>query len=87
MPAVDQDGEADAAGPPQVHQRVHRRPDRPAGVEDVVDQHDRATRDVEGDPRLVDLGSLRGEADVVAIEGDVQDADRDLDALDLGDLT
>ena len=87
MSPVDQDREADPAGPPQVHQRVHRRADRATRIEDVVDQHHRAAGDVERDPRLVDLRRLRGEADVVAIEADVQDADRDLRVLDLGDLT
>ena len=34
----------------------------------------------------MDLGRFGGEPDVVAIERDVEGADRDLDALDRGDL-
>jgi hypothetical protein len=34
----------------------------------------------------VDLGRLGAEADVIAVERDVQDPDRDLDPFDLGDL-
>ena len=43
--------------------------------------------DVEADPGLVDLGRLGLHADVVAVEGDVEDPDRHrgaLDPLDLG---
>ena len=43
--AVDQDGELDARGPAEVAQRVEGGPDRAAGEEDVVDQHDRAALD------------------------------------------
>ena len=39
---VDQDGEADRLGPPDVAQRVERRADGAAGEEHVVDQHDGA---------------------------------------------
>src|SRR5439155_18752410 len=64
----------------------HRRPDGPLGEQDVVDQDDGGTGDVEVDPGLVDLGSLGPHPDVVAIERDVQGAHGDLDPLDAPDL-
>src|ERR687885_158880 len=39
--AVDEDGELDPIGPAVVEQRLDRGADRPARVEDVVDEHDR----------------------------------------------
>ena len=86
MAAVDEDREPDPSRAAQVRERVHRGADRPAGEQDVVDEDHRPAGDVEGDPRLVDLGRFRGEPDVVAVEGDVEGSDRDLDALDRGDL-
>ena len=82
--AVDQDGELDGLGPAEVDECVHRRADRAARVEDVVDEHDDLPVDV-GDP---DRGERRrlAQADVVAVEADVERAGRDVDALDLGDL-
>src|SRR3989441_5931091 len=41
MPAVDEDGELDPLGAAVVEQRLDRGADRAAGVEDVVDEHDR----------------------------------------------
>src|SRR5581483_10096959 len=65
---------------------VHRGTDGPSGVQNVVDQDDGGAVDVEVDPRLVDLGRLGAHADVVAIEGDVENADRHPGALDPLDL-
>ena len=62
-------------GPAVVGEGVEGGPDRAAGEQHVVDQHDgravRSTRDV-GDR----LGQHRPQADVVAVEGDVERADR-----------
>src|SRR5919107_3126037 len=41
MPTVDERGKLDALGPAIVEQRLDRRADRAAGVEDVVDEDDR----------------------------------------------
>ena len=87
MAAVDQHREPDARRPAEVHQRVHRRADRAAREQHVVDQHHGASGDVEADARLVHLGRLGPQADVIAVEGDVEHAHRHrgaLDALDLG---
>ena len=43
--AVDQDGELDRLGPPEVAERVEGGPDRAAGVEHVVDEDDDAAVD------------------------------------------
>ena len=78
---VDEDGELDAGGPAVVEERLDRRADRAAGVEDVVDEDDRAPfeREVElrrADERLrVERGLAAADAHVVAIEGDVDGAE------------
>ena len=86
MASIDEDGETDPPGATEIGQRIHRGSDRPPGEQDVVDEDHGAPRDVERDPGLVDLGRLRRHPDVVAIERDVQDADRYLCALDRSDL-
>ena len=52
----------------------------------VVDQHHGAPVDVEADPRLVHLGRLGLQTDVVAVEGDVEHAHRHRGAFDALDL-
>ena len=49
-----------------------------AGVEDVVDQHDAVVLEPERQVGGVDLGVDRAGAQVVAVEGDVDVAERDL---------
>ena len=83
--AVDEDREADRLGPPEVDQRVHRRPDRAARVQDVVDEDDRAAVEVERDLGALDDRLLGDERQVVAVEGDVERADGELGALVLED--
>ena len=77
---------AGSVRPAEVHQRVHRGADRAAREQHVVHQDDRLAGDVERDPGFVDLGGLGLQPDVVAVERDVQDADRHVRALDLCDL-
>ena len=86
VPAVDQHRELDPRGPAEVHQRVHRGADRATREQHVVHQDDRRAGDVERDPRLVHLGRLGLQPDVVAVERDVEHADRHVRALDPGDL-
>ena len=83
--AVGDDGELDAGGPAVVEQRLDRGADRPARVEDVVDEDAGAALDREVEPGLADE-RLRVErrlaaadVDVVAVEGDVERAEVDLD--------
>ena len=82
--AVDQDGQLHGLRPADLGERVERGTDRAAGVEHVVDEHhglavDAARRDVGRHQRP---GGL--EAQVVAVHGDVERADRHRDALDRG---
>ena len=69
-----------------VEERLDRGADGAAGVEDVVDEDDRALAEVEVDVGGVDDGLRAGclGADVVAVEGDVEVADRQVAA---GQLT
>ncbi len=91
MAAVDEHGELDARGPAVVEERLDRGADRAAGVEDVVHQHDRPAveREVElrrADERLRCERRLpAADRDVVAVEGDVDGAERGLDSGALGD--
>src|SRR5579864_1632559 len=79
--AVDDDGELDPRRAAVVEERLDRSADRAAGVEDVVDEHDGSSLEREVELRLAHDG-LRmqrrlaaADADVVAVEGDVDGAD------------
>ena len=85
MAAVDEHGQADRLRPPEVDEGVHRGADRPARVQDVVDEHDRPPVEVERQVRALDDRLLGDQREVVAVEGDVERADRELDALVLED--
>ena len=84
--AVDEHGELDARGPAVVEERLDRSADRAAGVEDVVDEHDRppVEREVElrrADERLrCERRLAAADRHVVAVEGDVDCAERGLDS-------
>src|SRR5262249_60605911 len=76
-----------AAGAPAVlEERVDRGPDRPAGVEDVVDEDHGAALQLEVEPRVAyeRLRAARrrraADVDVVAVEGDVELAEVELEA-------
>src|SRR5262249_3676013 len=78
--------ELDARGPPVVEERLDRSADRAAGVEDVVDEDDRPSLEREVELRRPH-DRLRGErrlaaadGDVVAVEGDVDGAERRRDS-------
>ena len=90
MAAVGEHGELDAGRAPVLEQRVDRGADRAAGVEDVVDEdHGRALElEVElrsRDDRLRAGGAAVADVDVVAVEGDVELAELELDAAALVD--
>ena len=83
MTAIDKDGELHSARPPDIDQGIHRCARRAARVEHVVDEHDRTIVDI-GDA----IGNKRArlsQSDVVAVEPDVDRAEGNLDAFDLGD--
>src|SRR5215218_9122344 len=79
--AISEHGELDAFGAAEVEQGLDCGADRSAGVEDVVDEHDRPPFEREAELRRADdrLGVQRrlaaADADVVAVEGDVDGAD------------
>ena len=74
-------GQADGARPPEVHQGVHRGPDRPARVEDVVDDDERQAVEVERQVGAFDDRLVGDEREVIAVEGDVERPDGDGDAF------
>ena len=86
MPAVDQHGQADPRRPAEVADRVQGGPDRPAGVEHVVDQDDLGAVDGEGDLGAEQDRPAVAVAQVVAIERDVQRPDRHGAAEELAQL-
>ena len=91
MAAVGEHGELDARGPAVLEQRVDRGADRAAGVEDVVDEDHGAALELEVELRVADdrLAAARrlavADVDVVAVEGDVELAEVELEAGALGD--
>ena len=76
--AVGQDGELHLRRAPVVEQRLDRGADGAARVEDVVDDDDRPAVDAEVQPAGVHDRRLGARADVVAVEGDVELAQRDV---------
>jgi hypothetical protein len=85
MATVDQDGELDRPGPPDVVQRRERRPHGAPGEQHVVDQDHEAAVDA----LRWDVGGLEGagraQAEVVAVHRRVQGPDGDPPSLHRGD--
>src|SRR4029077_3635015 len=88
---VDEHGELDARRSAVVEESLDGRADRAAGVEDVVDEDDRPSVEREIELRRADEWLSRErrlaatDGDVVAVEGDVDGAQRGLDAGPLFD--
>src|SRR4051795_123256 len=91
MPAVDEACELDAGGPAVLEEGLDRGPDRAAGVEDVVHEDTRHAFERKVELRRFDdgLGVQRplaaADDDIVAMKGDVDAAERDLDAVEVFD--
>ena len=84
--AVDEHRQLHRARPADVAQRVQRRADRAAGVEDVVDEDDQRAVDAAlGDRGVLERAGRLG-VEVVAVERDVEGAAGDGDAGELVDL-
>src|SRR5437899_2258241 len=77
MTPVDEDRELDRLRPPEVDERVHGGADCPAGEEHVVDEEDALALDGERDVRPVHHRILKAPVEVVAVERDVDDSERD----------
>ena len=85
--AVGEHGELDPGRAAVVEQGVDRRPHGAAGEEDVVDEDHGAAVEVEVEVGGVDdrLGAGLAAGEVVAVEGDVEVAERHLGAGELAD--
>ena len=89
---VDQHRELDAARPAEVEERVDGRADGAPGVEHVVDEHDGGVVEAERQLGAAHLGLLAGgqhprfaaHGHVVAVEADVQCAQRHVATAELG---
>jgi hypothetical protein len=79
--AIYQHGEMDRFGAPQVNEMVDGRSDRPAGVQDIVEQDNRPVIDVERNPRVIHLALGQESIEIVAVEGDIHFAQRYLSAI------
>ena len=75
MPAIDDDGELHGVRAAVFVQCLERRPNRASGEQHVVDQHDRASLQRHGYRGDVTRDD-RSQTDVVAMEADVERADR-----------
>ena len=79
MASVDEDGQFDELRPPQFHDGVQGRPDRPSGKQDVVDENDRLAIGIE----LTGIGNGNGTfAAIVTVRRNIQILDRDLSPFD-----
>jgi len=80
MPVVEEvlahHGQFDRLGTPVVEQLVDRGAHRTTRVKDVVDEHDAAAGDLEGQRGCLELRAQPLLRVIVAIEGDVDIADR-----------
>ena len=78
MPAVNQDAELNAPGAAEIEQAIHCRADGATGIENVV--HDHQVAIVHGEVYLcgLDDGLLADGREIVAVEGDIESADRDI---------
>ena len=83
MAAVDQGKELDARRTAELHHGVERCARGAAGVDHIVDQHDGLARNGEGNVRPVEYRRVRDRGQIIAVERDVQLADRQLHAVDL----
>ncbi len=82
--AVDQHGEPYGARPAQVENGIERRANRASGIEDVIDKHNDAPVNVDGNGRgLEPPGPPKG--DIVPVEADVQSPRGKVGAFERGD--
>jgi hypothetical protein len=84
--AVDQDGKLDPFRSAEVDQTVHGCTDCAAGKKDIVDEDNLFPVQRERDIRLSQSRFSVGGLQVVPVEGDVKDPERNLLAFDSGDL-
>lgn len=83
--AVNEDCQLNTARTAQIHDGVQSGANGTARIQDVVHQHDALAVNAKGNVGGVDRGSEIGSV-VIAVEADVEAAERNVDALDLLDL-
>jgi len=81
MAAIDQRRQLNSRRPPERADRIHRRPDGTAGEEDVIDEDDDAVVDRKRDLRLTHHRRVADARQVVAVERDIDRAERKIDAF------
>ena len=86
VPSVNEDCKLHAGGAAEIAQRIERRADGAAGEQNIVDKHDGQSVDVEANVGRVNLGG-KMRREIIAIEADVERAERYVGAFDLLDLT
>jgi len=78
MPSIRDDQQLNDSGSAEVDDGVERCTNGSAGVEDIVDEDDARTSDSKGKVGLADHRAWESFERVVAIEGDVDHAERDV---------
>ena len=81
MTTVDQDSQLDPTRPAEVMNDPKRRPNRPAGEEDIVDEDNPSAPNVEREFRLPEHRRLEARVEIVPIQRDVDRADLGPSAL------
>ena len=81
MSAVDEHGETYRARTAVVDERIHRRADGAPGEEHIVDEDDHTSVHRKRDLRLTHDRRVADPSQIVAVEGDVDRAERDVDPL------
>ena len=82
MASVHKNTELDFRGSAQLHDRLHRGARGTGGVDHVVRQHNSLVLDAEADAAALDLGDFADARQVVAVQRDIQLADRNLRPFD-----
>lgn len=80
--AIDENAEGDAAGTAEIEKAIHGGADRATGIEDVVHEDKLEAIHAERDVGGLENGLGSDAREVVAIEGDIERADGDFDAID-----
>ncbi len=86
VPAVDKDGELDAARAAAGKDGLDRGARRAPGIDDVVDEDDDLIRHVKGELRALDNGRVGQEGEIVPVKADIQTAAGNGAALDAPDI-
>src|SRR5215831_18982377 len=84
--AVDQHRQLHSSRPAKIDQLIHRGTYRPPGVQHIIDQHDGSSFNVTRQLRTADDRLSAHRRKIVAVQSDIQDADRRSDAFELRDL-